>query len=63
MASETLEGSPKLYSWYNGMGRIPMDWVGAFLMCDSKGPSMEGLWPRTLRTEVLKHKLSLGLGM
>ena len=35
----------------NGMGRIPMDWVGAVLMCGSRGPSLEGVWPRTLRTE------------
>ena len=42
----------------NGMGRIPMHEVGTVLICGSRGPSQEGVLPRTLRTEVKKHKLS-----
>ena len=46
------EGSPNFTVLDNGIGRIPMDWVGTVLICDSRGPSLVGVWPRTLRTEV-----------
>ena len=52
VASGTSDVSPNLSGCAKGMSRIPMERAGTVLRCGSMGPSLEGVWARTMETEV-----------
>ena len=47
-----LEVSPNLYDFGQWNVQNCHGLVGTVLICGSSSPSLEGVWPRTLRTEV-----------